>query len=105
MNWPDFTKRSNAIAILLALDIFFFICAFVSWVIPHGGDGELWKFCGVAFYGNSQALMLAMKMGGPDSPNPPDATSGSATTTSTTTTASATPVLPPQPVAPKPPAE
>ena len=89
MNSPDLTKRSNAIIILLALDVFFFICAFVSWIIPHGGDGELWKFCGVAFYGNSQALMLALKMGGPDTPNPPDATSGSATTTTTTTASTA----------------
>ena len=104
MNWPDFTKRSNAIAILLGLDIFFFVMAFVAWLMRHG-DPELWKFATIAFYGNSQALMLAMKMGGPDSPNPPDATSGSATTTSTTTTASATPVTPAQPVAPKPPAE
>src|ERR1035438_7826249 len=89
VNSPDLTKRSNAIIILLALDVFFFICAFVSWIIPHGGDGELWKFCGVAFYGNSQALMLALKMGGPDTPNPPDATSGSATTTTTTTASTA----------------
>ena len=89
MNSPDLTKRSNAIIILLALDVFFFICAFVSWIIPYGGDGELWKFCGVAFYGNSQALMLALKMGGPDTPNPPDATSGSATTTTTTTASTA----------------
>ena len=96
MDSPDFTKRSNAIAILLVLDAFFFIAAFASWFFMRGRDPELWKFCGVAFYGNSQALMLALKMGGPDTPNPPDATSGSSQTT-TTTTATAVAPVPPKP--------
>ena len=94
---PDFTKRSNAIVILLALDVFFFVCAFASWIIPHGGDGELWKFCGIAFYGNSQALMLALKMGGPDTPNPPDATVATSQTTTTSTTETPKPLPPPLP--------
>ena len=98
MNWPDLTKRSNAIMILLVLDAFFFIAAFASWFLMrhYGGDPELWKFCGVAFYGNSQALMLALKMGGPDTPNPPDATAGSSQTT-TTMTATAVALPPPKP--------
>src|ERR1035441_4875855 len=98
MNWPDFTKRSNAIAILLAMQLGYFIATFASWffVKHYGGDTDLWKWGGIAFAGNTNALMLALKMGGPDTPNPPDATSGSSQTTTTTTAATATTPEPPK---------
>ena len=101
MNWPDFTKRGNAIAILFFLEMFFFVAMFVSFLLPHEHI-KLQEVCVTAFTGATAMLALALKLGGPDTPNPPDATSGSATTTSTTTTASATPVTPAQPVTPKP---
>ena len=42
MNWPDFTKRSNAIAILLAMQLGYFIATFASWffVKHYGGDTD-----------------------------------------------------------------
>ena len=87
MTWPDFTKRSNAIAILLVMQVVYFVATFASWffVKHYGGDQELWKWCGVAFAGNTNALMLALKMGGPDSPSVQTPVSGTSTSTTTTT--------------------
>jgi heme/copper-type cytochrome/quinol oxidase subunit 3 len=99
MNWPDFTKRSNAIVILLGSEIFFFIAMFAAYVMPHAPD-DLRKICATAFTGATGMLALALKLGGPDVPNPPDATSGS-TTTTTTATATST-ASPPDPIPPKP---
>ena len=92
MNWPDFTKRSNAIVILLGSEIFFFVAMFSAYMLPHAPD-DLRKMCATAFTGATGMLALALKLGGPDVPNPPDATSGSSQTT-TTTTAATTPPKP-----------
>jgi hypothetical protein len=96
MNWPDFTKRSNAILILLCSEIFFFVAMFVSYCMPHG-DPDLRRNCVMAFTGASAMLGLALKLGGPDQSNPPDATSGSSTTTTTATATSTAPPVPPKP--------
>ena len=103
MNWPDLTRRSNAIGILLTMQIVYFVATFASWffVKKYGGDTDLWKWCGVAFAGNTNALMLALKMGGADTPNPPEATSGSSQTTTTTTATATTPEPPKEPNAEK----
>jgi hypothetical protein len=94
MNWPDFTKRGNAIAILFFLEMFFFVAMFVSFLLPHEHI-KLQEVCVTAFTGATAMLALALKLGGPDTPNPPDATSGSATTTTTTTASTVQPPIPP----------
>jgi hypothetical protein len=84
--WPDFTKRSNAIAILLGLTIFFFCMTFLSFMLMVWTPKippRLPELCAAAFYGASQSLMLALKMGGPDTPTLPDATGGTVQQTTT----------------------
>jgi len=71
MNWPDFTKRSSAIVVLLALDVFFFLCTFTAYMLPHAPD-DLRKLCAGAFGTASGMLALALKMGGPDTPTTDD---------------------------------
>jgi hypothetical protein len=93
VQFPDLTKRSNAIAIILGLTIFFFVATFAAYLWPHA-PVKLPELCAAAFYAMSQSLMLALKMGGPDAPELPAVTSGSTQTTTTTKAESAASVAP-----------
>ena len=85
MNWPDFTRRSNAIVILLTLDIFFFLATFLAYMLPHAPK-DLQSLCAGAFGGISSALLLALKMGGNDVPDVPVTSSKVQTTTTAVVT-------------------
>jgi len=71
MNWPDFTKRSNAIVILLGLEVMFFIAMFVAFMLPHA-PSKLQDACLAAFTGATGMLALALKLGGPETPTTDD---------------------------------
>lgn len=90
MQFPDLTKRSNAIAIILGLTIFFFVATFAAYLWP-GAPQKLAELCAAAFYAMSQSLMLALRMGGPDPPELPAVTSGSTQITTTTRAETGTP--------------
>lgn len=86
MNLPDFTKRSNAILILLGLDILFYVGMVVAYVWPHSSP-DLRTVMRDAFIGVSSPLLLALKMGGPDTPTPSDDKGGTVQQTTTVTPA------------------
>ena len=83
MNWPDFTKRSNAIVILLFLDLFFFASMFFSYT--RAFPPELRGVCKDAFTGIAGALLLALKLGGPETPTVDEDTGGTVQQTTTVT--------------------
>jgi hypothetical protein len=80
MNWPDLSKRSNAILILLVLDILFYVGMIVAYLMPHASDA----FRAVArdaFLGVSAPLLLALKLS--EVPTLPPNTTGTVQTTTT----------------------
>lgn len=84
MNWPDFTKRSNAIVILLALEVMFFVAMFVAFMLPHAPD-KLRDACLAAFTGATGMLALGLKLGGPETPTVDDDKGGTVQQTTTVT--------------------
>ena len=82
MNAPDLSKRSNAILILLGLDILFYIGMVMAYLMPSASDA----FRAVArdaFLGVSAPLLLALKLS--EVPTLPGNTTGTVQTTTTVT--------------------
>jgi hypothetical protein len=96
MNWPDFTKRSNAIVILLFLDLFFFGSMFFAFA-KSSFPPELRSVCKDAFTGIAGALLLALKLGGPETPTVDADTGGTVQQITTVTAPPTSPTVPPTP--------